>query len=195
MGMIRNILAIIGLLVIVGAAVAYPKVNKYVARFGEFDPEAMGVYMNMFEQIIETGNPAEATVWKRQVKEGLSYDDVEQTMLTVANELNFKSTGKAPFYKEIEAMTGKPFRKVGFYFFCDAMVGADMLAFNDAYSAYMPCRIAIVEDKTGRLWLMTLNMDLMIHGGLQLPPKLKEDALRVKKTMLTIMERAASGEF
>jgi uncharacterized protein (DUF302 family) len=70
-----------------------------------------------------------------------------------------------------------------------------MLDYNDAFSAYLPCRITLVEDKTGKLWLYSLNMDLMIHGGEPLPEELKQEALRVKEIILTIMKRAAAGDF
>jgi hypothetical protein len=59
----------------------------------------------------------------------------------------------------------------------------------------MPCRIALVEDTAGRLWLHTMNMDLMVHGGRELPPELKQGALRVRDTIREMMEGAARGDF
>jgi hypothetical protein len=35
----------------------------------------------------------------------------------------------------------------------------------------------------------------MIHGGLELPPELKSEALRVRDTLQRIMKGAAAGEF
>ena len=35
----------------------------------------------------------------------------------------------------------------------------------------------------------------MIHGGQELPPALKEEALQVKEIILDIMNRGAAGEF
>jgi uncharacterized protein (DUF302 family) len=59
----------------------------------------------------------------------------------------------------------------------------------------MPCRIALVEDKEGRLWLYSMNLDLMIHGGKELPPELKEGAIFVRENIRAMMEAAAAGEF
>ena len=70
-----------------------------------------------------------------------------------------------------------------------------MLDYSDAYAAYLPCRITLLEDVEGKLWLIALNMDMMIHGGEELPPVLKEEALKVKKQILDIMNRGATGEF
>ena len=198
MNVIRNILAVIGALAIVGAAIAYPTIS----RFAQFDEGAFDTYAEMMEKLLETGNPAEATVWKMKVADGITFEELEETMRFVANEHNFQNVGELPFYQQIEAIydqtpgyEGQKRRVTKFYLFCDALVGADMLDFSDAYSAYMPCRISVVEDKEGNLWLYSMNMDMMIHGGDPLPPKLKEDAIRVKKVMLDIMNRGASGDF
>ena len=40
-----------------------------------------------------------------------------------------------------------------------------------------------------------MNLDLMIHGGKELPPDLKEGAIRVRNAIRKIMEGAAAGEF
>jgi len=70
-----------------------------------------------------------------------------------------------------------------------------MIEYSDAFSAYLPCRIALVEDKQGKYWLYSLNMDLMIHGGKTLPDDLYKEANSVKEVMLKLMDAGASGEF
>ena len=70
-----------------------------------------------------------------------------------------------------------------------------MLDYSDAFSAYLPCRITLLEDPEGKLWLYTLNMDLMIYGGRPLPADMKEEAIKVKTAMLEIMRRGAEGDF
>ena len=47
----------------------------------------------------------------------------------------------------------------------------------------------------GKVWLYTLNMDLMIYGGKTLPDELKMEAIKVKETILAIMHRGADGDF
>lgn len=116
-------------------------------------------------------------------------------MRFVANEHNIKNVGELPLYKEIAALSGKPFRFIKIYMFCNALTASHMLSVSDAFSAYLPCRIAMVEDPQGKLWLYTLNMDLMIYGGNPLPPALKEEAIGVKETLLDIMHRGAKGDF
>ena len=192
MRIIRNLFALIGFLTVIAAGVAIVKTQ---AILDGFDPGAAGVYQELAENIIKTRNAAEATIWKVPVKEGISPEDVEQSMKTVANELNISNVGELPLYKDVEAKSGKKYRFVKIYMFCNSLTAARMLDYSDAFSAYLPCRITMVEDKQGKLWLYALNMDLMIHGGEPLPPALKEEALHVKNVILEIMRRGAIGDF
>jgi len=192
MVLIRNLLALVGLAVVAGVAGLYV---QYKDNLNNFDPEAGKVYMELAKNVLESGNGADATVWKVPVNEDLSADDVEETMKFVANELNMSNVGELPLYKDVEAKTGQSYRFVKIYMFCNSLIAKEMLDYSDSFSAYLPCRITLVEDKSGKLWLFTLNMDLMIYGGETLPPTLKKRALEVKDLILQIMQRGAEGDF
>ena len=192
---LRNLLAIVGLVVIIAAAYAMVKFQPVLTTVGEFEDNAVEVFADMGVKLIETGNMAEASVWKVPVDEGMTAEDVEETMKFVANEHNFKNVGEMPLYKEVESMSGEAYRYVKIFMFCNALTASRMLDYNDAFSSYLPCRITLIEDKEGKLWLYTLNMDGMIYGGKPLPVELKEEAENVKEIILDIMNRGATGEF
>jgi uncharacterized protein (DUF302 family) len=195
MNSIRNVLAIIGLLSIIGIVYVAMQLQPYYAAFQSFDSKAMDTYQEMADVLVETGNAAEATIWKRQVAEGLSIEDVEDVMKSVANELNIKNVGQLPLSQQVEAMTGKKQRFLKIYMYCNPLTAAKMVDYSDAYSAYLPCRLSLVEDKQGKLWIYSLNMDMMIHGGKTLPADLKKEAEHVRTVIKSIMDRAAKGEF
>jgi len=195
MKLIKNGLTLIGALTIIALLWAAYTLEPAYHRFSNFDDKASETYIALINNILETGNAAEATVWKMKVKEGLSASDVDETLKFAANDNNIKNVGELPLSKQVEAMSEKPFRFMKIYMFCDALTAAKMVNYSDSYSAYLPCRVSLIEDKTGQLWLYSLNMDLMIHGGTTLPPSLKKEALNVKKIILDIMTRGASGEF
>jgi hypothetical protein len=195
MKLIWNLMAILGLLVLVGVIVVAVRWQPPLGMINEFDPKALQTYADMTRTLLKTGNGAEATVWKMPVEDGLSADDVEMTMRFVANEHNIKNVGELPLYKEVEAVSGESYRFVKIYMFCNSMTAARMLDYSDAFAAYLPCRITLIEDKTGKLWLYTLNMDLMIYGGTPLPPELKQEAIEVKEIILDIMKRGSTGAF
>ena len=192
---VKNILAITGIVAIIFFLVVLFKVEPMLHRMKMFDDRAYETYAELIANILQTGNAAEATVWKVKVEDGLSAEDVEEAMLSAANEHNIKNVGTLPLYKEVEAMSGQPFRYLSIYMFCNALTAKKMVEYNDSYSAYLPCRVSLVEDKSGQLWIYSLNMDLMIFGGLPLPPVLKEEAIKVKTIIQDIMSRGAAGEF
>ena len=192
MKFIRSILALIGLTTLIAVAVAYV---QFAPKFAEMDPGFTAVYSEFAGRLLETGDPGVAMMWAVQVDEGLEADDVIESLKSLATSRSFLFVGESPFYKQIKAITGEDYRYVNFLSFCDANVGKLMLEYRDQYSGFMPCRIAIVEDKNGRLWLYSMNLDLMIHGGKELPDNLKSAALRVRNTIKEIMQGAAAGEF
>jgi uncharacterized protein (DUF302 family) len=195
MGFIRNILAIIGLVALIAGGYAYSKFSGEMAALNKLDPEAKPLYMNMWKKLKETGNSADATVWKKQLSDGVSPEDAAEAMSSVATELNIKAVGILPLSKEVEAKTGKKQRLLTIYQYCNPLTAVKMVEYSDAFSAYLPCRIAMIEDKQGKVWLYSLDMDLMIHGGKTLPDDLLKEANSVKNVMLKLMEAGATGEF
>ena len=195
MGIIGRFFAIIGFVVVLVVSASAVYFQDEIRAAQSLDAKAGSVYFNMMKVVLKTGNAAEATVWRVPVADGVTADDAEEAMRAVANEHNIKNVGELPLSKQVAAMVGKPYRTLKIYMFFDPLTATKMLDYSDAFSAYLPCRIAMVEDKQGKLWLYTLNMDLMIHGGTPLPPELKLEAEKVKNTMLAIMHRGADGDF
>lgn len=195
MHLVKNILSFIGAVAVIALFVLLYKFEPVYHTFSQFDERAQQTYTEMAGAILKTGNAAEATVWKVRVEEGLSTDDVEEAMRSVANEYNIKNVGELPLSKQIEAMSGKPFRYMKIFMFCNALTAAKMVDYSDAFSAYLPCRLTLLEDKKGQLWIYSLNMDLMIYGGKPLPPALKKEAIKVKTIIQNIMQRGSKGEF
>ncbi len=195
MGFLRNILAIIGLLALIGGGYAYSKYGGELNALNKLDPKAKTVYSNMWAKLKATGNSADATVWKKPLADGVTPEDAAEAMSSVATELNIKAVGVLPLSKEVEAKTGKKQRLLTIYQYCNPLTAMKMVDYSDAFSAYLPCRIAMIEDKKGKVWLYALDMDMMIFGGKTLPDDLFKEATKVKDVILKIMEGGASGEF
>ena len=191
-GLLRNLLALVGLAALVVGGVGYVKVKDFV---GALDPGAPKMFEALGARYMETLDPGVSVVKTVPVKEGLKPEDVVDSLKSLAVQHGMLFVGESPFYKQVEAVTGKPYRFISFYSFCDASVGAMMIEYNSAYSAFMPCRIAVAQDKNGRLWLHMMSLDFFIHGGKPLPPDLKAGALKVRDALDKIMHGAATGEF
>jgi len=204
---IKNILALIGAATLVACAYMYLQyqpmmklmssidMQKLSDLSGELDPKAAEIYGEMLNILALTKNAAEATVWKYPVEEDLTIEDVETSLKNIANEHNIKAVGELPLSKQVQLMTGEEQRFLKIYMFCNPMTAMKMVEFNDAFSAYLPCRISLIEDKKGKLWLYALNMDMMVWGGATLPEALLKEAKKVRFIIKDTMERAAQGDF
>ena len=193
--MLRNFFALIGVLAVLTVGYLYFTYRDDIAAVQGLDPQARQVYAEMWQRLKETGTSADATVWKVPLAEGITPEDAEQTMGFVANSHNIKDVGELPLSDQVAEMTGEDQRFLKIYQYCDPLTAMKMVDYSDAFSAYLPCRIALVEDQQGNYALYSLNMDLMISGGRTLPPELLEEANRVREIILDIMQRGATGEF
>ncbi len=192
---ITGIFALIGVAAVGMMIWKGPMLYKYKVAFDGFDEQAFDTYKDMFDRLVDTGNAAAATVWKAKVAEGLSFEEVDESIKAVAVDLNIRGVGELPLGDQVAAMNGEPWRKLNIYLYCNPLTAAKMIEHDLAYAAYLPCRISLVEDETGQLWIYTLDMDMMIYGGKTLPPELLAEAIEVKAIIQGILERASEGDF
>ncbi|HIE77358.1 MAG TPA: DUF302 domain-containing protein [Candidatus Thioglobus sp.] len=158
-------------------------------------PKSLPVYMDMANILLDTGDITMATIVRVPVDEDVSNEDVEEAMESIATAEGIRSVGKLPLSEMVELQTGEPQRFLKIFQYCSPRTAMTMVDHSDAFSAYLPCRIALIEDKDGQRWLYTLNMDMMIYGGAPLPPDLHEKALEVKRIITAIQEGGAEGDF
>lgn len=130
----------------------------------------------------------------------LTFDDVVEAMELKANEVNFKKVGHNEFWRDVSAFSGLPTLRLEILQFCDASVGRRMLDYSPEFSIFIPCRITVMEDATGEIWLMTLDWDVSWlarawQPGSQLDPELVKDAIRIRDAMTEIMQVGASGDW
>lgn len=132
------------------------------------------------------------TVLKMPLAEGISMDDAVDSMKLRANSLNFKLVAHLPLYKELESM-GIESGRIEIFQFCDARIANEMLQHNIDFAAYLPCRIAMIEDQDGKAWLVTLDLGKIIPSA-NLPPELQKKAEMVRDHIESIMTAGANGE-
>lgn len=137
---------------------------------------------------------------KMKVNEGVTFDEVIESMEIKANEVNFKKVGHSKIWQDIGAISGLPTLRLEILHFCDAIVGRRMLDYSPEFSVFIPCRISVMEDATGEIWIMTLDWDvswmaMAWHPESQLPDDLKQDARRIRDAMDDIMRAGATGEW
>ena len=133
------------------------------------------------------------TVVKMPLAKGVSFDDAAQSMKLRANLLNMKLVAELPLSKQVAAITGKHERLATIYQFCDALTARKMLDYSLDFAAYLPCRIALVEDEKGQGWLVMMDLNLLINAA-NLQPDLKAKAIEVRDNLENIMRAGAVGD-
>ena len=194
MRLVRNLLALIGLLALVALGAAILILEPYVNKARGLDESAMAVYAGMARTILETGDPMEAMVYQRRAAAGLSVADVEKSLGRVAEELGLHSLGTLPVQRQVLAQTGRDFPLLQIHLFCDPDLASDLIRHNPPMAAFLPCRVIVHRDEAERIWLMTPNLDLVIHGGRPLPLALQERVLGLQQTLRDMVDRAAGTD-
>jgi uncharacterized protein (DUF302 family) len=155
-----------------------------------------GTFMDMWGKWVESeGDIAVATTWSMKVKPGVTVEDIETALATVATDENTKAVGVLPLSDELQARDpSKKQKMLRVISYCSPSTARMMVDFSPAMAAFLPCRVVIVEKDDG-LWLYTLNMDMMIKMGKKMPPDLKEVTMKVRNTIWKMLEKGAAGEF
>lgn len=134
----------------------------------------------------------EDTVVKMAIAEDVSFNDAVSSMKLRANQHNMKLVAELPLSKQIQSM-GKKSRRMEIYQFCDPLMAQNMVAANIHFAAYLPCRIALVEDEKGKGWLLMMNLDIMLQGAI-LSKALRKNATNVRDILMDIMDAGANGD-
>ncbi|WP_078119128.1 c-type cytochrome [Thiosocius teredinicola] len=131
------------------------------------------------------------TVVRMAVDKGVTVEAAESAMLNKAEEIGLKKVAQQKVSKYLSKQ-GVEMPHLSIYQFCNPLDARLMVIADPVFSSYMPCRISMVEDKEGKLWLMMLNLDMLIDSEL-LPTEVVETAVKVNQQMLDVMTAGASG--
>lgn len=136
--------------------------------------------------------------YKVKAKKGISFDDVVESMKLRANFHNYKYVGHSPLSKDVEAVTGKPSPRVEVFSFCDSVVARRLLDYAPELIAFLPCRIAVLEDANKDIWLITIDWDISWVDYSQNPNKMDADlykeSRRIRDIMEDMMNAGANGD-
>ena len=136
---------------------------------------------------------------KYQAKDGLSFDEVVESMKLRANQLNFKLVGHSPMWKDIQAVLGdKEAPRMEVFHYCDIAAGREVMKYAPESIVFLPCRIAIMEDNNKKIWVLTLDWNTSwldsISGKMGAPSELMKSAADIRDKMDNIMRAAAAGD-
>ncbi len=197
MRLIKGLLTIIGFLVVVTVGIAFVKfdLGNRISQVQQLDARALPEYIKMFEKVLDTGDAAQAMIRRVKVNPDVTNKEVAEALESIATERGIKPVGILPLSEEINARTGGNRGYIKIFSYCNPIIAGDFVDYSLAFGAFLPCRIALMEDKDGNRWLYAMAMELMIEGGHTLKPEMLKKANNVRKTIYDMMDLAAEGEF
>jgi len=190
MKFIKSILTLIGALVVLGLIFV---LVRYGTTLKQFDPGALSAYKEMAAKVLETGDPAKGMIIKKKmtIPEGMTKQEAIDNAIEVMDEVASQHGLAMVDHKVMP-------RKSGIYTqirsYCSPTIADYFLNYSREFIGFMPCRIGIIEEPNGDIYLYTMNLDLMIHGGKKLSPELLKLAKEVEAGMYGMLEAGAAGE-
>ena len=133
-----------------------------------------------------------SSIQRFKLAEDVSVDDAIDSMQLRANVLNFKLVADLPLSEQVKSM-GEEANYMRILAFCDALIAKKMVEHNIIFAGFLPCRIAVIEDSEGQGWLVTMNMDMMLHA-VDLPEDLQPLAKQVRDTIYSIVDAGVNGD-
>lgn len=196
MKLIKGLFTLIGAIVVIAAIIGAVTIGPKVAKL---DSQALPEYMKMFDTVLTTGDPAKGMVRKVKmvIPEDMTKEEAFENALEVMDEVA-SEYGMALVDSKTMPRNGKLFKDGGLLThirsYCSPYIADVFLAHSAEFIGFMPCRIGIVEEPNGDIYIYTMSLELMINGGHTLPPDLLKLANEVRSGMYAMMEKAAAGE-
>ncbi|MDP3124647.1 MAG: DUF302 domain-containing protein [Thiobacillus sp.] len=136
---------------------------------------------------------------KYQAKPGVSFDEVVESMMLRANQINLKYVGKNQISKDFKVILNDGNApRIEVFSFCDIAVGRDILRVIPEMVVFMPCRIAVMEDADKKIWVLTLDWDVtginLAGKQMNITPELRAGALAIRDKLDSVMRAGANGD-
>ncbi len=136
----------------------------------------------------------EQSVIKVALWEGASPKEAEKLILSKGVDIDLTLASRQRISESLRKHDIKNPHYFEIFQFCTPEEIRKIVDVDIIYSVYMPCQISLVEDNKGRLWLITLNLDIVIQDR-PLPSDIFQILIKTNKKLMTIMSAAATGKF
>jgi len=138
-------------------------------------------------------------VVKKQALPELTFDEVIESLQSKALDLNMRQVGHNTPYVILRESFDPDSPRLEIFSFCDLQTMRQILDYSLEFSAFVPCKVTVLEDANKNIWLTTLDWDVRwLDTGPnpnRIPTDLRERAIKVRENIEAIMEAAAVGDF
>lgn len=200
MGFLKNFFTFVGAIVVFAVIFAFVKfdLGTRIGQISKLDPQAIPEYMKMFDTVLTTGDPAKGMIRKVKmiIPEGTSKQEAFENAIEAMDEVA-DDHGLAMVDSKTMPRAGKLFKNGGLLThirsYCSPAIADKFLTHSREFIGFMPCRIGIIEEPNGDMYIYTMSMELMINGGYSLSPELLDLANEVRSGMYEMLEKGATA--
>lgn len=148
--------------------------------------------------INNAGVDLNSAIYEVQVKQGVSYQDVVDSLKSVSGGMNFVNPANFPIGEHIKARGIDPQGIKEVHSFCNLTMGTDIFLDHPEFLVFAPCRVAIYEksgaDKRSHLFLGLARPTFDLKSIKNPTERAKKAAQQLEDALIKLLSKASMGE-
>lgn len=136
--------------------------------------------------------PANA-IYEVQVKEGVSYQDVIDSLKSVSEGMNFVNPANFPIGEHMKARGIDPQGIKEVHSFCNLSMGTDIFLDHPEFLVFAPCRVALYE-KQNKLYIGLARPTIDLKSIKNPTARAQKAARQLEDALILLVTKASKGE-
>ncbi len=136
---------------------------------------------------------ANTAIYEVAVKEGVSYQDVIDSLKSVSEGMNFVNPANFPIGEHIKQRGINPQGVKEVHSFCNLTMGTDIFLDHPEFLVFAPCRVALYE-KQNQLFLGLARPTYDLKSIKTPTPRAQKAAQQLEEALIQLLNKASKGE-
>jgi uncharacterized protein (DUF302 family) len=132
-------------------------------------------------------------IYEVPVKEGLSYQDVADSLKSVSQGMNFVTAANFNIAEQIKKRDIDPQGVKEVYAICNLSLGIEIMLDHPEFIVFAPCRLALYE-KQGKLYLGLDRPTFDLKNIKNPTERAKKSAQELESKLIELMGKASKGD-
>ena len=146
-----------------------------------------------------TGIEVESAIYEVAVKDGVSYQEVVDSLKSISEGMNFVNPANFPIGEHLKLRGIDPQGIKEVYSYCNLSMGTEIILDHPEFLVFAPCRIALYEkpDENNKLKLyIGLDRPTIDLKNIKNPTeRAKKSAQQLEEALIKLMQKASVGDF
>lgn len=141
-----------------------------------------------------SSNNIESAVYEVQVKQGVSYQDVLDSLKSVSEGMNFVNPANFPIAEHIKARGIDPQGIKEVHSYCNLSLGTEIFLDHPEFLVFAPCRVAVYE-KQNHLYIGMARPTYDLKSIKNPTERARKAAQQLEDALIQLISKASKGEF